>query len=99
MSTIASQLAAATILAASHTDHFRSLAGTQSSKTAAGQTAGAIGLVFMIVLVALITTMAKAARGLATLVSGFLQVAASMTSVLFGMLIVVVVAVVILIHH
>jgi hypothetical protein len=99
MSTIASQLAVATVLAASHTDHLRTLAAAQTNKTTTGQTTSAIGLVLMVVLVALLTTMAKAARGLATLMSGFLQIAASVTSVLFGMLIVAVLAAVILIHH
>jgi hypothetical protein len=71
MSTIASHVALATILAVSHTGHSRPSAAVQTSRQATGQAAGAIGFVFMIVLVALLLTMAKAARGLATLMSGF----------------------------
>lgn len=99
MSTIASHLAVATVLVVSHAGHFRPSAVASYSKSAPRQTDGAIGLVFMIILVALLVTMARAARGLAALISGFLQVAASITSVLLGMLIVVVIAVALLVQH
>jgi hypothetical protein len=48
-------------------------------------------------LVAFLAMVAGAARGLVTLITGFLRVAASMTSVI--MLIIIVVAVILLAHH
>jgi hypothetical protein len=99
MSTIASHLTVATILAVSHAGHLLPSAAAQTNGQSAAQSAGAIGLVFVVILVALLATMARAARGMATLMSGFLQVAASITSTLFGVLVVVVIAVLILLRH
>lgn len=103
MSTITSHVVVATILAVSHTGHFRAPLAVAATKQTAPPTTGAIGLVLVIVLLAMLVSMAKAARGIAELMSGlmsgFLRVAASITSVLFGMLLVAVFAVVVLIHH
>jgi hypothetical protein len=56
-----------------------------------------VGLVLAIV--AFLAMVAGAARGLATLMTEFLRIAASMTSVLLVMLIIIVLAVILLAHH
>jgi hypothetical protein len=60
--------------------------------------AGAIGLAVVVLIIALVAMVAMAARGMTTLISQFLRVAASVTSVLFAMLITVIVAVFLLVH-
>jgi hypothetical protein len=95
MNTIAPHLTVATVLAVRHLSYVQSLAAARTG----AQAAGAMGLTFVILIVAFLAVMAWAARGLAVLITGFLRVAASMTSVLFAMLIAVVVAVALLAHH
>lgn len=95
MHTIASQVTLATVLAVRHLSDVRSSA---SSRLAA-PSVGTVGLGLVLVIVAFLAMMAGAARGLATLITEFLRVAASMTSALLIMLIIVVLGVILLAHH
>jgi hypothetical protein len=65
----------------------------------AAPSAGTLGLGLVLVIVAFLAVMAGAARGLVTLIAEFLRVAASMTSVLLIMLIIIVLAVILLAHY
>lgn len=94
MNTITPHLALATIHAVQHLDHVRSLAAARTA-TKAG---GGITLVVAVLIVALLTGLSRAARGLAALASVFMRVAAEMTSVFFIMMIIIGVAVILLIH-
>ena len=94
MNTITPHLALATMHAARHLDHIRSLA---AARTAARSTGG-IALVILVLVVTLLAGLARTARGLAELASEFLRVAAQMTSAFFMMVIVVAVALILLIH-
>lgn len=94
MNTISIHLAIATLATGlpSYT-HASGIAG------AVAQTAGSLTLAIVILAVALLVAMARAARGLAILMSQFLKVAAAMSSVLLTTLISIVVAVALLVHH
>lgn len=95
MNTITPHLAVvATIHAARHLDHIRSLAAAQRATSATG----GITLVIVVLVVALVAGLSRAARSLAALASELLRVAAEMTSAFFIILVVIGVAVVLLIH-
>ena len=93
MHTIASQVTVATALALRHARYV----GPTVPFRFAASSAGTLGLGLVLAIVAFLAMVAGAARGLATLMIGFLRVAASMTSVI--MLIIIVVAVILLAHH
>jgi hypothetical protein len=95
MHTIAPHVAVATVLALRHVRYV----GPPAPLRFAAPSAGTLGLGLVVVIVAFLAVMAGAARGLATLMTEFLRVAASMTSVLLIMLIVIVLAVILLSHH
>ena len=95
MSTIALHVTFATVLDARHLTYARPSAAART----ACQTAGSVGLVIMIAIVALLVTLARAAKGLAEIIKGLLHVAASITSVLFTMTIIVVVALAFVARH
>lgn len=92
MNTIAPHLAVATVLAARHLSYIRPSATVRMAAQAAGATIAVLALAFLVAI-------AWAARSLVALLAQFLQVAAAMTSVLFTMVIAVVVAVALLVHH
>jgi hypothetical protein len=94
LNTITPHLALATIHAARHLDHVRSLAAAQRAASATG----GITLVVVVLIVAVLAGLSRAARSLAALASEFLRVAAELTSAFFIMMVVVAVAVVLLIH-
>lgn len=94
MHTIVPHVTMATVMAVRHFSYVR----PSATARLAAPSAGTLGLGLMLVIVAFLALMAGAARGLATLISEFLRVAASMTSVLLIMLIVVVIAVLLLAH-
>lgn len=95
MTTIASHLTVATVLAVRHLSYAHPSAAVRT----ATQSARVMGLTVLILIVAFLAMMASAARVMAALMSEFLRVAATMTSVLFAALIAVVVAVALLAHH
>ena len=95
MHTIASQVTVATVLALRHA---RYVAPPVPFRFAASS-ARTLGLGLVLAIVAFLSMVAGAARGLATLIAGFLRVAASMTSVMLTMLIIIVLAVILLAHH
>ena len=93
MHTIASQVTGATVLALRHARYV----GPPAPLRVAASSARTLGLGLVLAIVAFLAMVAGAARGLASLITGFLRVAASMTSVI--MLIIIVVAVILLAHH
>jgi hypothetical protein len=95
MHTIAPHLAVATVLAAQHLRPVRPLAAAK----AAGQLAGGVIVLALVVVVAALASIASAARGLAALLSEFLRLAAAVTSAVFLMGMAVVVALALLLHH
>jgi hypothetical protein len=94
LNTITPHLALATIHAVRHLDLVRSLAAAK----APARSTGGITLVILVVIVTLLAGLARAARGMAELMSELLRVAAQMTSAFFVVVIVIGVAVVLLIH-
>ncbi len=92
MNTIAPHLTVATVLAVRHLSYMNPSAAART----ATQSASAMGLTVLILIVAFVVMMTSAARGMAALMSEFLRIAATMT---FVTLIVVVVAVALLVHH
>ena len=95
MHRIVSHLIVATVLAGHHISDMHSLAAARL----ASAPASAIGLVVVVLVIALVAMMTMAARGMTTLISEFLRVAASLTSVMFAMVIAVIVAVVLITRH
>jgi hypothetical protein len=93
MHTIASQVTVATVLALRHARYV----GPPAPFRFAALSARTLGLGLVLAIVAFLAMVAGAARGLATLITGFLRVAASMTSVI--MLIIIVLALILLAHH
>jgi hypothetical protein len=93
MHTIASHAMLSTVLALRHARYV----GPPAPFRFAASSARTLGLGLVFALVAFLAMVAGAARGLVTLITGFLRVAASMTSVI--MLIIIVVAVILLAHH
>jgi hypothetical protein len=83
----------ASLLAVHRLGNIRPLAG-ESSVT---KSVGSIGTAFVLIVVLFFAMMASAARGMADLIAGFLRVAASMSRLLF--VIVIVLAVVLLLHR
>jgi succinate dehydrogenase/fumarate reductase cytochrome b subunit len=94
MHTIVIHLSGASVLAVRHLANARRSAAGSGS---AAQSLGSIGLVFLVILIAFFAMMARAARGMADLIAGFLRVAASMTSGLV-VLVVVIITVALLAH-
>jgi len=95
MHTIASHVTVATVLALRHARYV----GPPAPVRFAVPSVGTLGLGLVLIIAAFLAMMAGAARGLATLITEFLRVAASMTSVLLIMLIIIVLAVILLAHH
>jgi hypothetical protein len=95
MHTIVSHVTVATALGLHHARYV----GPSAPVRLAAPSAGTLGLGLVLVIVAFLAVMAGAARGLVTLITEFLRVAASMTSVLLIMLIIIVLAVILLAHH
>lgn len=91
MHTIASYVTVATVLALRHARYV----GPPAPVRFAAPSVGTLGLGLVLAVAAFLAMMAGAARGLATLITGFLRVAASMTSVLL----IIVLAVILLAHH
>jgi hypothetical protein len=89
--TLAPHLAMATVLAASHLSYVRSSAAVRMASQAAGGTALMVG----VLVIAVLTAVASALRGLAALLSELLRAA---TSILFTLVITVIVAVALLTH-
>lgn len=95
MHTIALDPVVATVLAVRHLGPVRPLAAAK----AAGQLAGGVIVLALVVVVAALASIASAARGLAALLSEFLRLAAAVTSAVFLMGMAVVVALALLLHH
>jgi hypothetical protein len=93
MHTIVIHLTGASVLAVRHLNNARPSAADSS----VAQSFGSIGLAFLVVLIAFFAMMARAARGMADVIAGFLRVAASMTSGVV-VLVVAVITVVLLAH-
>ncbi|MGH3156866.1 MAG: hypothetical protein ACRDNF_09860 [Streptosporangiaceae bacterium] len=94
MHTIVIHLTGASILAVRHLSNARPAAASSS----AAKSLGSIGLVLVTVVILSFAMMAKAARGMAELIAGFLRLAASMTSGVV-ILVIVLIAVVLVAHH
>lgn len=94
MHTIVIHFTGASILAVRQLHSARPPAASNS----VAQSLGSIGLALLVVLIVFFAMMARAARGMADLIAGFLRLAASMTS---GVVIVVIIliGVVLLAHH
>lgn len=95
MHTINPHLAVATVLTAGHLGSVRPSAAT----LAGARAAGGMTLAAVLLVVAFLAAIGSAGRALAALVSEFLRAAAAMASVFFTMVIAVLVAVVLLVHH
>lgn len=93
MHTIVIHLTGASILAVRHLHNARPAAGSNT----AAQSLGPIGLALFAILIVFFAMMVKAARGMADLIAGFLRLAASMTSGVV-ILVIVLIAVVVLAH-
>jgi hypothetical protein len=94
VNTLALHFTDATIRAACDLRNARSLATVETG----GQAVGAMGIIFVALIATFLAMMVKAARGMAALISEFLRLAASITTVLFTLLIAVVLALVWLVH-
>jgi hypothetical protein len=93
MHTLFPHITQASTLAVQHLGNVRRSAGANS----AAQSLGSIGLILLAILVVFFAMMARAARGMADLIAGFLRLAASMTSGVV-LLVIVLIAVVLLAH-
>jgi hypothetical protein len=93
METVFPHLTQASSLAVVHLANMR----PAGDSGAAARSLGSIGLIFLVVFIAFFAMMARAARGMADLIAGFLRLAASMTSGVVIMVIILV-AVVLLAH-
>jgi hypothetical protein len=94
MNTIASHLTVATVLAAGHLGLVR----FPDAARAVAQPAGGIATVVVMLVVVIVAALARAARGMAVLMSQFLQLAAAMMSVFLTMVIAVIAAAILLAH-
>ena len=93
MNTVFPDLTHASTLAVQHLDNVRPAVGAGS----AAHSLGSIGLVLIVILIIFFVMMARAARGMADLIAGFVRLAASMTSGVV-LLVIVLIAVVVLAH-
>ncbi len=94
MNTIAPHLTVATVLAAGHLGQVRF---PDAARTVA-QPAGGIATAVILLVVVFVAALARAARGLAALMSEFLQLAAAMMSVFLTIVVAVIVAAILLAH-
>jgi hypothetical protein len=70
-----------------------------ANRTAASPAGGATLVVVVVIVIILLAAMTRAARGLADVVSGLIQLAGRLVSMLFAAVIVLVLAVVLALHH
>jgi hypothetical protein len=97
MNTIASRLAVATATTARQLSSPHLAAATVAAAAAHGS--GLYAVVFLVLAVLFIGTLSSAVRGLATVLSELLRVAASVTSVMFTLVIAIFLAGAFLTHH
>jgi hypothetical protein len=94
MNTIAPHLTVATVLAAHHLGQV----GLPVAARMVAQPASGITTVAVVLVIVFVAAMARAARGVAALMSEFLQLAAALMSVLLAMVVAVVIAAILLAH-
>jgi hypothetical protein len=94
MNTLMAHLTVASLLAVHHLDK----AQPSAAGAPATQSVGSVGLALLLLVIIFLAIMAKAARGMADLIAGFLRVAASMT---WGvvLLVVILIAIAVLVFH